>query len=317
MWKWNWIYAHVSFDSVLFSRIKHLSLTFIVKLNGFNTIFSRGISYKRITRGKHIGSTPVLCKPVKAVHLFNAKQLFNDKFVVYVTFIERWLYRVMNHLHSNGPPCRCGAKETVGGSYESPEGTGWWKGRHISGYITAVPSLSFTGSIMTTNNYVSALSTARHPGITSAAIHPSTNVSLVLAAFADTSCISNALLVDADEMPQLAEIFARDTRSNCATCVHLPMIEINLCDDYRCVRPRGGGITINLLAVVRRVRYLRTRNFRQIIVQPCPHALQRDNHRYGHYEFRTSSQSVTNACIRSPQSTTRDACRCITRAARS
>jgi len=71
---------------------------------------------------------------------------------------------------------------------------------------------------MTTNNYVSALSTARHPGITSAAIHPSTNVSPVLAAFADTSCISNALLIGADEMPRLAEIFARDTRSVRAMC---------------------------------------------------------------------------------------------------
>lgn len=137
---------------------------------------------------------------------------------------------------------------------------------------------------MTTNNYVSVLSTARHPGITSATIHPSTNVSPVLAAFADTSCISNALLAGADEMPRVAEIFARDTRSNCATCGRLPMVEINVCDDYGCTRDDAGmlfrGITIKLLAVVRHGTY-KLVIYAKLSPGPfCPRALQRDNRRY-------------------------------------
>lgn len=146
---------------------------------------------------------------------------------------------------------------------------------------------------MTTNNYVSALSTARHPGITSAAIHPSTNVSLVLAAFADTSCISNALLVGADEMPQLAEIFARDTRSNlrhvCPFTDDSKLIYATITDASEARNVFPDGITIKAVGS-RSSRYLRTRNFRQIIAPCfCPRALQRDNHRYGHYEFRTTS----------------------------
>lgn len=148
---------------------------------------------------------------------------------------------------------------------------------------------------MTTNNYVSALSIARHPGITSAAIHPSTNVSPVLATFADTSCIGNALLVGADEMPRLAEILrsfeAGHVRHVC------PTMEINVCNDYRCTTrttqngiPRG--ITIKLLAVVRHGT-LQTRNFRQIIALISfisARALQRDNRLVtSHHELRASS----------------------------
>lgn len=60
------------FTLTFLSTVSYLvesKLTFIVRLNGFNTIFSRGICYKRITRGKYIGLIPVLCKPIKYIYL--------------------------------------------------------------------------------------------------------------------------------------------------------------------------------------------------------------------------------------------------------